>query len=348
MNYNDYSKIEKLFYKKTGTNINFGFNKNIEITKSASIIIPVYNNLKLFKKCFISLQNQYIPDELLKNIEVVLVDDGSKDKANIIKIIRKENKYFDIKLLQLKKNYGRATARNLGILYSKGEILIFLDADMVIGKFLIFNHLLRHQFCDKIIVIGFRDNICYNSHIISIENLKNKKIIKPNYKNDFRYKKYIPLSWENTYKDKGIENFNKLCYILHESNYFKYFNKSNHFGVWSLPNILLACNVSVKKCAIVHVGAFDKDFKSWGMEDNYLGYKLMKSNFYFIPVISAIGFHIRHNNITHLKEKKESFLKNLRLYNKKIKMDFRRYDITEWEKEMQKYFKDKYCIKNFK
>lgn len=87
-----------------------------------SVVIPVYNAATSLKKCVESVLNQGISD-----LEVVLVDDGSKD--NSIEVCRELSKFDSrVKVFQ-KENGGAASARNLGLEKCKGDYVCFLDSD---------------------------------------------------------------------------------------------------------------------------------------------------------------------------------------------------------------------------
>ena len=73
-----------------------------------SVIVPVYNVEKYLKKCVDSILNSDY-----KNIEIILVDDGSKDQSGTICDDYKES-YNNIKVIH-KKNGGLSSARNAGI-----------------------------------------------------------------------------------------------------------------------------------------------------------------------------------------------------------------------------------------
>ena len=92
-------------------------NYNIKI----SVIIPTFNREKLVGDSIKSVLNQSY-----KNLEVIVVDDGSEDntKQEIDKI--KDNR---IKYIKLKKNYGASTARNIGIKIAVGQYISFQDSD---------------------------------------------------------------------------------------------------------------------------------------------------------------------------------------------------------------------------
>jgi Glycosyltransferases involved in cell wall biogenesis len=86
------------------------------------IIIPVYNQEKLIKRCIESVLSQ-----TFKNWNMILVNDGSSDQsAKICSYYQSINK--NITYIE-KKNEGVSAARNDGLKYVKGSKLIFLDAD---------------------------------------------------------------------------------------------------------------------------------------------------------------------------------------------------------------------------
>ena len=95
-----------------------------------SIIVPVYNTECYIIKCIKSIQNQ-----TYKNLEIILIDDGSNDKSgkicdlfadidSRIKVIHTENR-------------GVSKARNLGINISSGKYIAFVDSDDSISPFFV-------------------------------------------------------------------------------------------------------------------------------------------------------------------------------------------------------------------
>lgn len=87
-----------------------------------SIIVPVYNVEKYLKYCVHSIINQ-----TYKNLEIILVDDGSADKSGEFCDFFRE-KDSRVKVIH-KKNGGLSSARNTGIENSTGDYLIFIDSD---------------------------------------------------------------------------------------------------------------------------------------------------------------------------------------------------------------------------
>lgn len=95
------------------------FIKKIDI----SVIIPVYNAEKYICRGLDSILKQ-----TLKNIEIILFEDCSKD--NSLKIIEKYAKeYNNIKIITSKHNVGQGKGRNEALKYASGEYITFLDSD---------------------------------------------------------------------------------------------------------------------------------------------------------------------------------------------------------------------------
>ena len=87
-----------------------------------SIIIPIYNVEKYLEKCLDSILNQ-----TYKNLEIILIDDGSTDNSpNICNSYCEKDKR--IKIIH-KNNEGVSSARNKGIELSKGKYIVFIDSD---------------------------------------------------------------------------------------------------------------------------------------------------------------------------------------------------------------------------
>ena len=91
-------------------------------TPLISVVIPVYNIEKYLERCVYSVREQ-----TYKNLEIILVDDGSTDNSGLIcdKLAAED---AGIRVFH-KKNGGSSSARNLGISKAQGEYIGFVDSD---------------------------------------------------------------------------------------------------------------------------------------------------------------------------------------------------------------------------
>lgn len=88
---------------------------------AVSVIIPVYNVDNYLKKCLDSVQNQ-----TLRNIEIVVIDDGSTDgSAEICDLYQADTRFTIVH----NKNQGPSGSRNDGIDRATGEYCMFVDSD---------------------------------------------------------------------------------------------------------------------------------------------------------------------------------------------------------------------------
>lgn len=92
------------------------------LEEKISIIVPVYNNEKYLERCIVSLINQ-----TYKNLEIILINDGSTDNSRIIceKYLKKDKRV----ILVNQKNGGVSAARNKGIEIATGSWIGFVDSD---------------------------------------------------------------------------------------------------------------------------------------------------------------------------------------------------------------------------
>ncbi|MDP2924116.1 MAG: glycosyltransferase family 2 protein [Candidatus Omnitrophota bacterium] len=88
-----------------------------------SIIIPTYNSSRTIRHSLDSISNRSN-----KDVEIIIVDDGSVD--NTVKIAEG----FGCRIINLNGDQGLATARNTGAQQAKGEILLFVDSDILLKK----------------------------------------------------------------------------------------------------------------------------------------------------------------------------------------------------------------------
>lgn len=94
----------------------------IEQEKLLSVIVPVYKVEPYLRRCIDSIRNQSY-----KNLQIILVDDGSPDSCGAI--CDEYTKMDDRIIAVHQENEGLSGARNNGFLFAKGEYIAFVDSD---------------------------------------------------------------------------------------------------------------------------------------------------------------------------------------------------------------------------
>lgn len=135
-----------------------------------SIIVPAFNIENYISRCLENLINQNY-----KNIEIIVVDDGSKDKTGEIidSYVQKDSR---IKVIH-KKNEGVSIARNTGIDIAKGDYIGFVDGDDTVDEEM-FEILIKNavkydadiSHCGYKMVFPSRTDYYYNTEDIVIQN----------------------------------------------------------------------------------------------------------------------------------------------------------------------------------
>jgi len=139
-----------------------------------SIIIPVYNRLDAFEKTLSSVLNQ-----TYKNIEIIVVDDGSREEVKIPNFKFQIDSHVDIKLYR-QENKGAPTARNKGFDMSQGSYVFFCDADVIAKEYMIenmFHTLEKNPDCDFVYSNFLFGKKCMRGRVFDSEALKQNNFI---------------------------------------------------------------------------------------------------------------------------------------------------------------------------
>jgi GT2 family glycosyltransferase len=266
--------------------------QNIEV----SIIIPSYNRYPLNLFTLYSLENQTFD---YSKMEVIFIDDASTDQTQEELGIYQPSYHF--RYIRNEQNLGRARVRNLGIQLAKGNILIFLDAEMICEPDFVINHHQYHQENKKAIVTG----VMHSKNIISCifpqtktsafemlaanTNPKITNLIK-----NYNSSSALPYPLLDKF-DISNQSY-KDCIIVREGWYQRIVqNYGNDLDGFQFPWMaFLTGNVSITKDFIVEAGMFDEDFIKYGYEDWELGYRLYKMGAKYFAGDNLITYHQEH------------------------------------------------------
>ena len=196
-----------------------------------SVIIPVYNVKKYLSKSIDSILNQ-----TYKNLQILLIDDGSSDGSGEICDIYKE-KDERIKVIH-KTNGGVSSARNAGLKEAKGTYIYFMDSDDYVE-----NDLIEKLY--GLLISSNADSVCVNYYkvdengvILNEKEYTNEMTIlnkKEVYKIVIESSSFSGFLWNKLYKNslvKGIYFNDKIHYredLLFNCKYFQKANKIVYF-----------------------------------------------------------------------------------------------------------------------
>lgn len=209
-----------------------------------SVVVPIYNVEKYLERCVNSIINQ-----TYKNLDIILVDDGSQDNSG--KICNKyKEKYSNIHVIH-QKNQGLSVARNNGLAIAKGDYITFIDSDDWIKEDMIeslFNAIQKYK--ADIASVGFCDvydngQIIKHAKYTKIEVLTKEKALECFLFNDYLTvcvcgKLYKTDIWngiqcppgklfEDQYTTyKLLDKSNKVVFV--SNSYYYYYKRSGSIG----------------------------------------------------------------------------------------------------------------------
>lgn len=178
----DYQTISKIFFFSLFIII-FGY-KLLYLSIKISVIIPTYNRGNMIENSITSVLNQ-----TYKNLEVLIIDDGSTDNTKEI-IDKIEDKR--IRYIKIKENLGGSNARNIGIKEATGRFISFQDSD--------------DTFYPNKLELQFNNMINQNSNL---DFCKIKVIFNSSYHH------YVP----NKFQEKNIMKGNFFTELIANGNY---------------------------------------------------------------------------------------------------------------------------------
>ena len=223
----------------------------------ATVIIPTYNRSERLEELLACLTTQ--GDALAR---VVVCDDGSSDGT------REVARSFEDRLPLLytwQENLGfrAGQARNLGIDRAEGDVIIFVDDDVLVASDFVAKHLEAHAGAKRPrIAIGYRSRAFSSG------------------------RHPTPIVWsqfEDAEPDDRVIDLGPNGEGI-----------TSHAMAWFY---VYSCNFSISRTA--ETPRFDESFVGWGMEDIEYGYRLQKSGWEAVP---ALGARVLHIEDTHPRD----------------------------------------------
>jgi glycosyltransferase involved in cell wall biosynthesis len=242
----------------------------IEKNPLVSIIVPCYNHEKYIEECILSIVNQSY-----ENIEIIVIDDGSKDKSAEIleQLAKKYDFYFETQV-----NQGVAKTLNKCLSYTTSNLVVSISSDDVLMPNAVSDFVSKYIEMDGNFSLIFGDSFLINddSEVIKINKLRN------------------------------IANENESLYFATFLDFFKYYRKdllnSTYIGSYSsfLTGNYLSVGMMYNKQVLISIGGWNESLK---LEDHELWLRLSKINKfeYTNTIVSKYRFH-ENNTIKQYKE----------------------------------------------
>jgi len=222
-----------------------------------TVILPCYMGQQELALTFAGLSKQTYPHHL---IEVIVVDDGSDPPIKLPSKLPFETSV----VVQERDGFGLARARNLGAENAKGEILIFLDCDMIPEPQLVEAHSRWHHENEFGLTLGFRSHADFSG--ISPDDLINA--------NEFE----SLLSGRKVTTPQWIEfHMGRTKNLTSDDS--------------DLFRIATGGNLGVRKTFFEAIGGFDSSFRQWGGEDIEFGSRAFNLGAVLIPERLAKAWH---------------------------------------------------------
>lgn len=284
------------------------------MSAKVSIILISYNKYPLNLFTLYSLEKQtFDPGKM----EVILVDDNSTDRTNSLKRYKAP---FCFKYLYSPENLDRAGAKNLGIREAEGEIVIFLDAEVLVAPDFVANHLRHYSTGEEIAVSGNLSHFSIFSFLYPGFARKQLRLLhsclqkEPLLMERAAQLLGVPseeLRFFDKFRQHVIKSRQPVALLTREDIAGGQFKQLSvpawHFfsgitqkygpdlsGFYLSWIFFITRNVSVRKRIFSAIGLFNEAFKGWGSEDWEFGYRLYKNGVKFIEDREIVSYHQEH------------------------------------------------------
>lgn len=258
-----------------------------EFNLTVSVVIPFYQNARILARTLASLVNQDYPSRL---IEVVVSGDGNEEPLE--DIIYEFRSTLNVSYVRQERLGHRvATARNRGIHYSNGEVIVSLDFDMICPPNFLTSHLAWFHVSNDIATIGLRkfinaDNVTVSDILFSFDNVACLPKVK---------------SVSNNLQDTDER----------EKVFLDFFNQK-------FPgNFFYTCNVAYRKQQALEIGGFDEIYNyNSNYEDIDFGHRLWKSGVFIAAEQGATAYHQENAVVTYQQRIEGKNINRMKLYHK--------------------------------
>ena len=219
-----------------------------EASPVLSVLLPTYKRLDALKKTLSGLEVQGVA---IEDYEIIVIDDGSKDDTETFLKQFSKQTHHRFYFASLAENGGPARARNTGLQFCNGRVILIIGDDIVPETTLLTEHL------------DFHDTHADESYAL-LGHVYFPEVLKPN----------AFMRWLESGGRKYFFNYADLTP-----------------GEKVSPLFFYTCNVSIKASLLQKSGWFDESFRYASHEDLELGYRLEDQGMQLVYNDKARGAH---------------------------------------------------------
>lgn len=223
---------------------------------TVSVVVPAYRGQADLDRTMAGLRRQSYPRDLL---EVVVADDGSAPPITVPD--------WAVGVRQEHDGFGLGRARNLGAKTASGDVLVFLDADMVPTRNFVEAHARWHHVCPGALVMGFRRHT-------SLDHLAPDEVGR--------------LVEEDEITEVALERDLGAPEWLEA--HFARTNEATE-SVADLYRMVTGGNFSIRAAEYAQLGGTSDEFREYGGEDREFAYRAQVDGLLFVAERRAFAWH---------------------------------------------------------
>ncbi|MDE0267431.1 MAG: glycosyltransferase [Acidimicrobiaceae bacterium] len=225
-----------------------------------SVVIPYYEAPHALQLTLAALESQKYPKELF---EVVIVDDGSR-----IPLQQPEKTALNVQVVhQEDRGFGLARARNTGVRAASGDIIVFLDCDMMPEANWLAEHSRWHHAASDVLTLGFRMHV-------DVAGINSSSILR----RSGTLGDLLTADGRPSSRPEWIEfHMTRTDDLASDDD--------------DLFRMVTGGNLGVSRFFFEWIGGYDETFTQWGAEDTEFGYRAFTQGALLVPVRSALCWH---------------------------------------------------------
>ncbi|HEY8455258.1 MAG TPA: glycosyltransferase family 2 protein [Actinopolymorphaceae bacterium] len=307
---NDHAPYVSAFTERTG----IGWHDKtppqaVQAAGSVSVVIPAYNAASTIAPVLTALHRQRTTADL----EVIVVDDGSTDHtAELV-----SEHPIPATVIRFEESHGISQARNAGTAVASGDVVLYLDSDIVLPAHAIHDIATRAR--DDCIFLGFRADVSYDDHQGGRRIPDAPAPIEADARAYWRKDRGRRLV-RHTGEEIELPDETRM---LDATDDLIGLGFGRRYLIWTLVETILGHTLAVARERAIDVGGFHPGFRGWGCEDSHFGAKLIASGVKVVPLRQVVSYHLQPRDVrTHQRRKLAAWASNLALYRRLLDEPF--------------------------